>query len=48
MKIYRNHNITVATKKGPWVSNLTLRSIRIALPSIKEIPDVSIVTRQEF
>ena len=47
LKIDRNPNITVATRKGPWVSRLTSRSICIALPCLEEIPDVSFITRQE-
>ena len=47
LKIDRNPNITVATRKGCWVSRLTSRSIRIALPSFVEIPEVSLITRQE-
>ena len=47
MKIDRNPNITVAARKGPWVSRLTLRTVHIDLPGLEEIPDVSLVTRQE-
>ena len=47
LKIDRNPNITVATRKGPWVSRLTLRIIRIAPSSHEEIPEVLLVTRQE-
>ena len=47
LKITKNPNITVATRNGPWVSSLTLRSIRIALPSLEEIPELSLLTRQE-
>ena len=47
LKIDRNPNITVATRKGSLVFRLTLKSIYIALPSLVEIPEVSLVTRQE-
>ena len=47
LKIDRNPNISVAPGKGPWVSSLTSRSVLIGLPSLKEIPEVSLVTRQE-
>ena len=47
LKIDRNPNIPVATGKGHWVSSLRSRSISIALPSLKEIPNVSLLTRQE-
>ena len=33
----------VATGKGPWVSCLTSRSILIALPSLEETPEVSLI-----
>ena len=47
MKIDRNPNITVATRKGHLVSSLTSRSMAMALPSLEEIPEVSLLTRQE-
>ena len=47
LKIDRNPNITVAPGKGSWVSSLTWKSIPIGLPSLEEIPVVSLVTRQE-
>ena len=47
LKIYRNHNITVATRKGLSVSRLTSRSIHSALPTLEVIPEWSLVTRQE-
>ena len=34
LKIDRKPNITVATRKGPSVSHLTWRSVRIALQSL--------------
>ena len=45
--IDRNLNIMVATRKGTWVSRLTSKSVRIALPSLKEIPEVSLITIEE-
>ena len=47
LKIDRNPNINVATRKGHSVSHLTLRSVRIALPRLEEIPEVSHITRQD-
>ena len=47
LKIDRNPNITVAIGKGSWFSCLTLIRIPIALPSLEEIPEVSLITRQE-
>ena len=47
LKTDRNPSITVATRMGPWVSRITSRSICIALPSVEEIPEVALVTRQE-
>ena len=47
LKIDRNPKITVATRKGHSVSQLTSRSVRIAVPSLEDIPDVSFITRQE-
>ena len=46
LTIDRNPNITVATSTGPWVSHLTSRSFRTALPNLEYIPDVSLITRQ--
>ena len=43
----RNPNIIVGNAKGPWVSRLTSKSIRMALPSLEEIPEVCLITRQE-
>ena len=40
-------NITVPTRKWPSVSCLTSRSVRIVLPSVVLIRDISIITRQE-
>ena len=45
LKMNRNPNITVPTRKWALVSCLTSKSIRIVLPSLVYIPDVSIVTR---
>ena len=47
LKIHKNPNITVATRKGPWASHLTWRTVRIALQSLEEIPEVSLITRKE-
>ena len=47
LKIDRNHNIPVATRKGRWVSRLTSRNVPIALPSLEEILEVSLITRKE-
>ena len=46
-KIDRNPSITVAARKGPSVSRLTWRSVHFGLPNLAEIPEVSLVTRQE-
>ena len=43
----RNLNIPVATGKGPRVSIITSRSVFIVLPRLLEIPEVSLITRQE-
>ena len=47
LKIDRNHNITVATRKGHLVSRLNSKSIHIALLSLVEIPEVSLITKQK-
>ena len=47
LKIDRNPNITVATRKGPSVYCLTSRRVHIALSGVVEIPEVPLVTRQE-
>ena len=47
LKIGKNPNITVATREGAGVSSLTSRSVHIALPSLVEIPEVTLVTRKE-
>ena len=47
LKIDRNPNITVATGKGHSVCRLMSRRVPIAMPSLEEIPEVSLVTRQE-
>ena len=47
LKIDRNPNIPVTTGKGRVVSRLTWRSVYIARPSLEEIPEVSLVIRQE-
>ena len=47
LKIDRNPNITVASRNGHLFSRLISNSICIALPSQEEIPEVSLVTRQE-
>ena len=44
-KIENNPNIPVPTGKGHWVSRLTSKSVRIALPSLEGIPEVSLITR---
>ena len=46
MKIERNPNITVPTRKGELISLLIYRSMRIVLPSLVYIPEVSAVPRQ--
>ena len=46
MKIDRNPNITVITRKRDLNSHLTSRSVRIVLPRIIYIPDVSLILRQ--
>ena len=45
--IDKNPNIPVATGKGHWVSSLRSRSVPITLPSLEEISEVSLITRQE-
>ena len=47
LKMDRNPNITVPTRNWTSVYWLTSRSVRIVLPSVVYIPEVSIVTRQE-
>ena len=47
LKIDRNPNITVATRKVPWVSRFTSITVFIALPSLKEIQPMSHVTRYD-
>ena len=47
LKIDRNPSITVATRKGPSVSRLTLRNVHIPLPILEVIPEVSLITRQK-
>ena len=47
LNIVRNPNITLSNGKWSSVSLLTSRSVRIVLRSLAEIPDVSIVSRQE-
>ena len=47
-KIDRNPNIPVATIKGHWFSRLSSRSVCIALLSLEEISDMSLVHRQEY
>ena len=47
LKIDRNPKITVETRKVHWVSSLTSKSVCISLPSLQEISEVSLVTRQE-
>ena len=39
--------MTVATRNGFSVSRLKVRSVHIARARLVEIPDVSLVTRQE-
>ena len=39
--------MTVAARKGPLVSRLTSTCVRIALPSLVEIPEVSLIPSQE-
>ena len=48
LKIDRNTNITVPTNKGCLASRLTFRSICIVLPSLVYLPEVSVITRQEY
>ena len=45
LKMDRNPNITVPNRKWALLSCLTSRSVRIVLPSLVSIPEVSIVTR---
>ena len=47
LNIFKNHNITVSNRKWSFMSLLTSRSVRIVLRSLAEIPEVSIITRQE-
>ena len=47
LKIDRNHNIMVVTRKVEWVSCLPSRSISISLPSVQGIPEVSVITKEE-
>ena len=42
----RNPNITVPTREWPSVSRLISRRVRIVVPSLVLIPEVSIITRQ--
>ena len=46
MKIDRNPNITVQTRKRDLNDNLTSRSVRIELPRLVYIPEVSLILRQ--
>ena len=46
LNIDQNLNIYVATGKGHWVSLLTSRSVPLALKSLTEIPEVSLITGQ--
>ena len=39
--------MTVATGKGHLFSHLTYRSVHNAVPGLLEMPEVSLVTRQE-
>ena len=48
MKIDRNPNITVPTRKRELNSHLTSRSIRIVLPRLVYIPEVSLIPRQVY
>ena len=47
LKMDRNPNITLPTRKLTSVSCLTSRSVRVVLPSVDYVHEVSIVTRQE-
>ena len=47
LKIDRNPNISVETRKGRLVSDLTSRNVGIILPNLVELALVSILTRQE-
>ena len=47
LKIDRNPNITVATRKVPWLSWFTSIIVFIALPNLKEIQAMSHVTRHD-
>ena len=47
LKIDRKPNVNAATRKGHYISGLTSRNVLIALPSLMEIPEVSLITRQE-
>ena len=47
LKIDWNPNITAATRKGCSVPRLTSRSVHIALPGLLEIPELSLIARQE-
>ena len=46
MKIDRNPNITVQTRKRDLNSHLISRGVRIVLPRIVYIPEVSLIPRQ--
>ena len=48
LNIVRNHNITLSNWKWSLVSPLTFRSVNIVLRSLAYIPEVSIITRQEW
>ena len=48
VKIDRNTNITVPTNKGCFAFRLTSSSVCIFLPSIVQLPEVSVITIQEF
>ena len=48
LNIVRNPNITVSNRKWSLVSPLTSRSVNIVLRSLAYIPEVSIITRQEW
>ena len=47
LKNDRNTKMSVATRKGYLVSSFTSRSTQIAMPSLEEIPEVPLVTRQD-
>ena len=47
LKIDRNPNITVPSRNRRFVSRLTFRIVHIVLPSLVNIPEVSVLTRQE-